>query len=179
MTPEHSQVPTRLPRVRRPRALTSHAVLLAALSVAALAACAKVGEDVFSKETAPFDEPIRAWFLTHQSKAGEQFFLLMTRAGAPSIVIPFSVAIGVWLRAKLNLKIAGAVLLAPATALALFLSIKAIYRRERPIGGAKLRQKTYSFPSGHAAASAAVPFFCVWGCFPSRGLGLVLLLPFF
>ena len=147
----------RAPRVRRqPRALASHTILLTGLSTAALAACLKVGEDVFSKETTPFDEPIRAWFLSRQSATGEHFFLFVTRVGGPSVVIPLSVAIGLWLRNKRNLKIAGAVLLAPATALTLFSLIKVLYRRQRPAGGTRLHEKTYSFPSGHSAASAAV-----------------------
>ena len=151
------QLPARVPRIhRRPEALTSHAILLAGLSAAALAACAKVGEDVFSKETAPFDEPIRAWALSHQSAAGERIFLVITNLGGPAVVIPLSVLAGLWLREQRNLPIAGAVMLAPTTALMLFMTIKQIYRRKRPAGSTRLRQKTYSFPSGHSASSAAI-----------------------
>ena len=63
---------------------------------------------------------------------------------------------GAWLRERRNLPIAGTVLLAPATALTLFTLIKRIYRRERPAGGALHGESTFSFPSGHSAASAAV-----------------------
>ena len=147
----------RAPRIRRrPWALGSHTLVLAGLSTAALAGCAKVGEDVFSKETAPFDEPIRHWVLTHRSGVADDVFLLATRLGGPSVVIPFSAAVGIWLRAQRNLPIAGAVMVAPATALALFMSIKRLYRRPRPAGALAHGEKTYSFPSGHSAASAAV-----------------------
>lgn len=47
-------------------------------------------------------------------------------------------------------------MIAPATALALFLSIKRLYRRQRPVGASLLGEKTYSFPSGHSASAAAV-----------------------
>ncbi len=145
------------PRIRRrPEGLAPHYILLAGLSTVALAACAKLGEDVFSSETAPFDEPVRNWFLTHQGVASDRVFLLASRVGGPSVVIPFSVAAGLWLREQRSLPIAGTVMIAPATALALFLSIKRLYRRKRPAGAVVHGEKTYSFPSGHSAASAAV-----------------------
>jgi undecaprenyl-diphosphatase len=46
--------------------------------------------------------------------------------------------------------------MSPAVALAIFSTVKRIYRRKRPAGGARLHELTYAFPSGHAAASAAV-----------------------
>ena len=130
--------------------------MLTGLSTIALAACAKLGEDVFSKETAPFDDPIREWFLTHQSAVADRVFVTASRVGGPSVVIPMTVVVGAWLRERRNLPIAGTVLLAPATALALFLTIKRVYRRQRPAGGVLRGEKTFSFPSGHSASSAAV-----------------------
>lgn len=49
-----------------------------------------------------------------------------------------------------------AVVTSPAVALAIFLGVKRIYRRQRPAGGARLHELTYAFPSGHATASAAI-----------------------
>lgn len=145
------------PRIRRrPEGLATHTLLLAGLSTIALAGCAKLGEDVFSNETAPFDEPVRRWLLAHRSNTADAVFLLATRAGGPSVVIPLSIAAGLWLRERRNLPIAGAVMLAPASALTLFLLIKRIYRRQRPAGAALLGEHTFSFPSGHAASAAAV-----------------------
>ncbi len=147
----------RSPRIRRrPEALAPHATLLIGLSTVALAACAKLGEDVFSKETAPFDDPIRNWFLAHHSLIGDRVFVAASRAGGPSVVIPLSILAGIWLRGRRNLPIAGTVMLAPATALTLFLLIKRLYRRRRPAGAAIRGEKTFSFPSGHSASSAAV-----------------------
>lgn len=153
------QIPTRRtrPRVaRRPRALAANTAIIIAVSAAALAACAKVGEDVFNHETAPFDEPIRAWTLAQQTRGVRTFFLVVTRAGAPAVIIPLTAAFADWLRRKRGLPIAGAMVLAPAVALTLFLAIKAAYRRARPTGAKRLRDRTYSFPSGHATTSAAV-----------------------
>lgn len=141
---------------RRPRDLAAHTTALVALSVAALAACARVGEDVFDHESAPFDEPIRDWVLAHQSPALHAAFLAATRVGAPSVLVPATVPLAAWLWRRRGLPIAAAVVLSPAVATALFLAVKRVYARARPAGGARLRELTYSFPSGHATASAAV-----------------------
>lgn len=145
----------RRPR-RRPRTLETHTVFLVGLSSAAIAACAKVGEDVFNHESGPFDEPIRAWVLAHQVPALRDTFLVVTRAAAPSVLIPSTAALGAWLLRRRGLPIAGAVVMSPAAALAIFLAVKRIYRRKRPEGGARLHELTYAFPSGHATASAAI-----------------------
>lgn len=62
--------------------------------------------------------------------------------------------LGLWRRR--GLPIAGAVVISPAVALAIFLAVKRIYKRKRPAGGARLHELTYAFPSGHATASAAI-----------------------
>lgn len=144
------------PHRRHPHGLESHAIALIVVSTAAIAACAKVGEDVFNHESGPFDEPIRNWVLSHQDPALRTTFLVITRVAAPSIVIPVTAVLGAWLWRNRGLAIAGAVVMSPALALTIFLAVKRIYRRKRPEGGARLHELTYAFPSGHAAASAAI-----------------------
>lgn len=145
------------PRPRRkPRGLESHTMLLIGVSAAAVVGCAKVGEDVFHHQSGPFDRAIRDWVLRHQSEAVRDVFLVITRGAAPSVIIPATSLVAAWLWGRRSLRIAGAVVMSPAVALAIFLSVKQIYRRKRPAGGARLHQITYAFPSGHAAASAAV-----------------------
>jgi undecaprenyl-diphosphatase len=141
---------------RRPRGLESRTVLLIGASTAAVAACAKVGEDVFNHESGPFDDPIRKWVLAHQNPALREAFLVITRAGSPGVIIPATAGIGAWLLWKKGLPIAGTVVMSPAVSLAIFLAVKRIYRRKRPDGGARLHELTYAFPSGHSAASAAI-----------------------
>ncbi|MEO7458266.1 MAG: phosphatase PAP2 family protein [Gemmatimonadaceae bacterium] len=145
------------PRIaRRPHRLGAHAAALVGASTVALAACAKVGEDVFNHETAPFDEPIRDWVLRHQHAALRRAYLVVTRTGSPSATIPMTALLAAWLWRRRGMPIAGAVVLAPAAATALFLAVKHIYRRQRPAGAAQLRERTFSFPSGHATAAAAI-----------------------
>lgn len=141
---------------RRPRGLESRTVLLIGASSAAMAACAKVGEDVFNHESGPFDEPIRNWVLRHQNPAVRDAFLIITDIAAPHIIIPATLAGAAWLWRNRGLQIAGAALMSPALSLAIFLGAKRLYKRKRPEGGTRLHELTYAFPSGHSAASAAV-----------------------
>lgn len=159
MTPKSPAPPPAVhgPRIsRRPRALATRTMALTGLSAVALAAFAKVGEDVFFKETAPFDEPVRAWVMRRRSRNRDRFFLFFTWAGAPGVIIPMTLAAAYWLAGTEGLPIAGSVVLAPSLASALFLGFKRGFRRARPAGGVLLDERTYSFPSGHAAASAAI-----------------------
>lgn len=147
----------RQPRIaRHPHGLGPNAVALVAASAVAIAACAKVGEDVFNHEAAPFDDPIRAWVLAHQWPPAHAAFLVLTRVGAPAVVIPATAITAGWLWRRRGMPIAGTVVLAPAVATALFLAIKRVYARVRPAGGVRLHELTYAFPSGHATAAAAI-----------------------
>lgn len=149
--------PRNRPRIaRRPEALGSHTAVLIGVSALAIAACAKVGEDVFNHESAPFDDPIREWVLSHQRPWAWDAFRVVSQIGAPSSVITMTAGIAAWLWRRCGMPIAGAVVLAPAVATALFLTTKQIYSRQRPAGGVRLDELTYSFPSGHATASAAI-----------------------
>lgn len=152
--PDSSSVPDGVPR--RPEGLASHVVLLGGLSVAALAACAKVGEDVLRHESGAFDEAVRDWALAHRSPALRRVLVAATYAGAPAVLVPASLATAAWLWRRRGLPIAAAVVTAPTVAVALFNAVKQRYARQRPAGAALLRQRTYSFPSGHATTSAAV-----------------------
>jgi len=121
-----------------------------------MAACAKLGEDVFNNESGPFDKPIRKWVLRHRSPILDTAFLALTRVASPTVIIPATLAGSALLSRRRGLQIAGAVMMSPAVATAIFLAVKRIYRRKRPAGGKRLHQLTYAFPSGHSTASAAI-----------------------
>jgi undecaprenyl-diphosphatase len=121
-----------------------------------MAACAKLGEDVFNHESGPFDKPIRKWVLRHQVPILGAAFLAITKVASPGVIIPGTLAGAAWLSRRRGLPVAGAVMMSPAVAVAIFLGVKRIYRRKRPAGGKRLHQLTYAFPSGHSTASAAI-----------------------
>jgi undecaprenyl-diphosphatase len=67
-----------------------------------------------------------------------------------------AIAAGVWFYGRSGRRKAGVVVAAPAVGGVLSGIIKILYGRVRPSGAALLNERTYSFPSGHAATSAAV-----------------------
>ena len=141
---------------RRPFGLASHTLVLLGVSAAALAACAKIGDDVADNETAHFDEPIRDFVLAHQSRPLRGIFRIATTVGAPSVVVPAAILGAGWFWRRRHLPIAAAVVMAPAVASGIFVALKRHFRRPRPPGAAGTRHVTHSFPSGHATTAAAV-----------------------
>jgi undecaprenyl-diphosphatase len=127
-----------------------------AIGTLALLAFAKVGEDVFSRETASFDGAIQSWVAAHQSPILIALFIWVTRLGAvaPMCALALLGAAYLWYRGKR--RVAASVLVAPVVAVVLFLAVKHIYARPRPAGLGAIVPSSYSFPSGHATASTAI-----------------------
>jgi len=128
------------------------------LAAAGLWGFAKVGEDVFDHETRRFDLPIQAWFLAHQHPAAHRVFLVITTLLGTTgmFVLAGLAALYFWDRGRRH--VAAGVLVAPVIAIVAFNIIKSLYARPRPAGLGTGVPSSYSFPSGHATASAAV--FC-------------------
>jgi undecaprenyl-diphosphatase len=126
------------------------------LGTLALSAFAKIGEDVFAHESTSFDGAIQSWVLAHQHHVLDVFFLWVTRIGgvAPMCALAFVGAAYLWYRDERRL--AAGVLIAPTVAIALFSVVKQLYARPRPAGLGGIVPSSYSFPSGHATAAAAV-----------------------
>jgi undecaprenyl-diphosphatase len=82
--------------------------------------------------------------------------LVVTWIGSPSVMVLIAVVAGVWFYRQGGRMKAGALVAAPAFGGLLSGLIKVLFGRVRPVGAALLNQHTYSFPSGHAATSAAV-----------------------
>jgi undecaprenyl-diphosphatase len=131
-------------------------VLLGVVSAAALAACAKIGDDVIDHDSLAFDRAVREWTLANQRPRIRQAFGVATHVGAPSVVVPIALLAAAWLWRRQRLPIAAAMVTAPAVASGLFNAVKHTYKRQRPAGAALTRHRTHSFPSGHATTSAAV-----------------------
>jgi membrane-associated phospholipid phosphatase len=127
-----------------------------ALGTLALLGAAKVGEDVMARESTGFDDALQHWVLAHQSAPLLAFFLFVTRVGgiAPMTGLAVLGAGNLWVRGKR--RVAAGVLVAPAVAVLLFNVVKRVYARARPVGLGGIVPSSYSFPSGHATASAAI-----------------------
>jgi undecaprenyl-diphosphatase len=71
-------------------------------------------------------------------------------------MVLLAVAAGAWFYRRQGRRKAGVVIAAPAVGGLLSGVVKVMFGRVRPAGAALLNEKNYSFPSGHAATSAAV-----------------------
>lgn len=127
-----------------------------AVSAAALSILAVLGEDVFDHAPGTLDAGVRAWALAHRAPAFTAAFAFISRAGAPAGSFLVAVLVAVWLWRAHARHVAPVVLGAPVVAVASFNVVKQLVHRTRPAGGLLLRTVTFSFPSGHATAAAAV-----------------------
>ena len=142
-------------RVRFARFLRDWAVVVG-LGSLSLVGMAKVGEDVFAHESSGFDNAVQRWMLAHEYAWLTRLFVVITNAGsvAPMCALAVAGAGYLWYHGKR--RVAATVLLAPVGAVAVFTLVKSAYARPRPGGLGGIVPSSYSFPSGHATASAAV-----------------------
>ncbi len=138
------------------RKLITFWTLIALVSAVALLVFADVGEDVAERSTTQVDNAISAWFVGHQNPLLYKIALVATWVGSPAVMVLLAIAAGVWFYGRAGRRKAGVVVAAPAVGGLLSGLIKILYGRARPAGAALLDERTYSFPSGHAATSAAV-----------------------
>ena len=138
------------------RKLFTYWTLIAIVSAIALAIFADVGEDVAEKSTGGFDNAVRAWFLAHQNPTLYKIAATLTWVGSPTIMVIVAIAAGVWFYRSRGRSKAGVMVAAPAAGGILAGGMKLLYGRARPAGAALFNERTFSFPSGHAATSAAV-----------------------
>ena len=117
---------------------------------------ADVGEEVAEKSTGPFDNAVRAWFVSHQNPTVYKIAYVITWVGSPTVMVLVAIAAGAWLYHRHGRSKAGVIVAAPAAGGLLSGVIKLLYGRARPAGAAVFNERTFSFPSGHAATSAAV-----------------------
>jgi undecaprenyl-diphosphatase len=117
---------------------------------------ADVGEEVAEKSTGPFDNAVRAWFVSHQNPTVYKIAYVITWVGSPTVMVLVAIAAGAWFYHRHGRSKAGVIVAAPAAGGLLSGVIKLLYGRARPAGAAVFNERTFSFPSGHAATSAAV-----------------------
>jgi membrane-associated phospholipid phosphatase len=136
--------------------LLTYWTLIAIVSAIALAIFADIGEDVAEKSTGAFDNAVRAWFLAHQSPTVYKIAAILTSIGSPTVMVVVAIVAGIWFYRGPGRSKAGVMVAAPAAGGLLAGGMKLLYGRARPAGAALFNERTFSFPSGHAATSAAV-----------------------
>jgi undecaprenyl-diphosphatase len=138
------------------RKLLTFWALIVAVSAASLLAFADLGEDVAERSTSTFDNAVQAWFAAHQNPTVYKAAFALTWAGSPAVMVLIALVAGVLFYRRRGRGKAGVVVAAPAVGGLVSGTVKVLFGRARPPGGALLNERTYSFPSGHAATSAAV-----------------------
>jgi membrane-associated phospholipid phosphatase len=138
------------------RKLVTFWTLIAVVSAIALLIFADVGEDVAERSTTQIDNAASGWFVGHQSPLVHKIALALTWIGSPLAMVMIAIVAGTWFYGRHGRGKAGVVVAAPAVGGLISGVVKVLYGRARPAGGALLNQQSYSFPSGHAATSAAV-----------------------
>ena len=136
--------------------LLTYWTLIAIVSAIALAIFADVGEDVAEKSTGAFDNAVRAWFLAHQNPTLYKIASALSSIGSPTVMVIVAIAAGIWFYRGRGRSKAGVMVAAPAAGGLLAGWMKLLYGRARPAGAALFNERSFSFPSGHAATSAAV-----------------------
>jgi len=131
-------------------------ILVVILGALALLGFAKVGQDVFAHESIGFDMAIRSWVAAHQNPSVYFFFHWVTTLGATRSMYVLALLTAVYFWYRDRELVAASVLIAPALAVALYETVKRWYGRARPPGFNRLADNSFSFPSAHATAAAAV-----------------------
>ena len=136
--------------------LITYWTLIVLVSAFAIGVFADVGEDVFEQSTTAFDTVMRGWFIAHRTPALYNIAYFLTWAGSPLVMTLIALGAALQFYRRHGRSKAGVVVAAPAVGGLISGLVKLAYGRARPLGGAVLNERTYSFPSGHAATSAAV-----------------------
>jgi undecaprenyl-diphosphatase len=131
-------------------------IMVVLMGTAALVGFAVVGANVFTHEATSFDGAVQAWAMAHQNPVVDTIFLWITRIGGLTGMRVLALVGAAYLWFHGHRRIAAGVLVVPPVATMLFSVAKRIYARPRPLGLGGRVDGSYSFPSGHATASAAV-----------------------
>jgi membrane-associated phospholipid phosphatase len=130
--------------------------LIVLVSAIAIGVFADLGEDVAEHSTTQLDSSVRAWIMSHQNPVVYKLAYVITWIGSPAVMVFVAIAAGVWFYGQRGRSKAGLMVAAPAVGGLVSGVVKVIFGRVRPAGAALLNERNYSFPSGHAATSAAV-----------------------
>lgn len=130
-------------------------VLVIAAGLGLAIGFAGFGSEVLERETTAFDRAVREWTLAHRTPFGSSLFAALTWLGSIVVLLPLTLVVATMLVRRgavvRPLLIAGA----PAAFAVVIALLKRSYGVRRPPAGVAAKLSA-SFPSGHAAGSAAV-----------------------
>lgn len=117
----------------------------------------KLAGEVIEKEPLAFDTPILNWLHDHATPFLDQFFMFLTNAGGIVSVCIISALILSYLLFRKRYRSALILGFGFGGAMAANIVLKALFHRDRPsLWHQSVVETGFSFPSGHAMASAAL-----------------------
>jgi undecaprenyl-diphosphatase len=119
---------------------------------------AKIAGEIVEKEPIVFDVAILNWLHAHANAFYDQLFLIITELGGiVSVVVITALLIGYYWFYKKRRRPALLLAFGVGGAAAANVVLKALFQRERPsLWHPSVVETSFSFPSGHAMASAAI-----------------------
>lgn len=116
-----------------------------------------LAEEISEQELFSFDKPVLLFLRSHGNNALDVAMIFFSRAGSAAVLVPFDVAVFLFLLRRRGRSAAIFWLLAVGGASLLNLIGKHAFARVRPeLWVSLLPETTFSFPSGHAMQSMAV-----------------------
>ena len=118
----------------------------------------ELAERISSGARLPFDRPVMLWLRRRHTPATTRFVRTITHLGGVWAVPAFALSTAAYLNAVRGSRRPAALLtVALVGSTAINSALKALYKRGRPTYFRHIvQEKSYSFPSGHAMASAAL-----------------------
>lgn len=117
----------------------------------------KLAGEIVEKEPLAFDIPMMLAIHSHATRVWDNFFMAITNFGGVEGVVAASILLALYLAAKKNYK--GIILLVAGVggAAAANAILKLLFHRDRPsLWPHMVSEASFSFPSGHAMASASL-----------------------
>lgn len=136
----------------------------------------KLAGEVIEKEPLSFDTTILNWFHVHATPFLDHFFTFVTNAGGIASMIVISGLIFFFFLYKKRYRSAQLLALGLGGAMAANVILKALFHRDRPsLWHQSIVETGFSFPSGHAMASAALVTCLVIILWPTKWRWLIVI----
>ena len=125
------------------------------VSLVLLVLFVNVASEVAEKETGLVDERVRTFVQERRTPGLDRAFSVVTWLGDPRVLVVIIGVAVVLLAVRRRRRNALLAVVGPLLGAVTIVTLKNIFQRARPEGALALGVHTYSFPSGHATASAA------------------------
>jgi len=149
----------------KPNRLTLEAILIFLLVIAALFLFGYTADEAVIRKDPAFDNAVLGFFQPITTPSLITAMKVFTFLGSTAFLIPFYVALITWYIVKRNYLFSIYIALITISSTLLFLGIKQIFHRHRPLTPVIPGVTGYSFPSGHSLSSfvfSSILIYIIW-----------------